>query len=43
MFHAVKDIRKNITKLLLKVFLEKGGWNIVSFGKFTENKLVIYK
>jgi len=43
MFHGRKKIRKIITKLLLKVLLEKGGWNIVLFGNFTKNKLVISK
>jgi len=43
MFHRMKDIRKNITKLLFKVFLGKGEWNIVLFGTLTENKLVIPK
>jgi len=36
-------IRKNIIKRVFKVFLEKGGWNIVLFGNFIENKLVISK
>ncbi len=41
MFHAVTGDRKIITKRMLKVFFRKGWWNIVLFGNFTENKLVI--
>ena len=43
MFHGVKKVREIIIKRAIKVFLEKGAWNIILFGKFTENKLVISK
>jgi len=41
MFHRKKRVRKIVIKRVLKVFLEKGGWNIVLFGNCIENKLVI--
>jgi len=43
MFHGIKNIRKIIMKRAIKGFLEKGSWNIVLFGIFSENKVVIYK
>jgi len=43
MFHGRKNDRNIIIKLLIKVFLEKVEWNIVLFGNFIENKLVISK
>jgi len=43
MFHGRKKVRKFIIKRVLEVFFEKGGWNIVLFGNFTENKSIIYK
>ncbi len=43
MFHGRKNDRKIIMKRVLKVFLEKGAWNIVQFENFFENKLVISK
>jgi len=30
-------------KRVLKVFLEKGGWNFVTFGNFIKNEVVIFK
>ena len=43
MFHGTKKVRKIRIQRVLKVFLEKSAENIVLFGNFTENKLVISK